>query len=134
MTRRPKPIGLFVLCIVLGFLVAGCSSVAVRAVRFPEVQTYPPTYPDLVEVLRQAPVRPHARLGEVYIEPEGNASADKINAGLQKGAAPLGADAVVIISDRALKTGAVVETSWEKRDLLPTPDHVIVGVAIRYLK
>ena len=134
MTRRPKPIGLFVLCIVLGVLAAACASVAVRTVRFPEVQTYPPTYPDLVEVLRQAPARPHARIGEVYVEPEGNASADKIKAGLRKGAAPLGADAVVIVSDRALKTGALVETSWEKRDLLPTPDHVIVGVAIRYLR
>ena len=101
---------------------------------FPEVQKYPATYPDLVEVLRQEPMRPHARLGEVYVEPEGDASADKISAGLQKGAAPLGADAVVIVSDRALRMGALVETSWEKRDLLPTPDRVVVGVAIRYLQ
>jgi hypothetical protein len=117
----------------MGFLVA-CSSVAVRTVRFLEVQAYPPAYPDLVEVLRHAPMRPHARLGEVYVEPEGNASPDQIAAGLQKGAAPLGADAVVIVSDRALKMGALVETSWEKRDLLPTPDRVVVGLAIRYLQ
>jgi hypothetical protein len=134
MECRAKPVILFLLCFALGFLAAGCSSVAVRTVRFPEVQTYPPTYPDIVEVLRAEPMRPHARLGEVYVEPEGDASADKIAAGLQKGASPLGADAVVIVSDRALKMGAIVETSWEKRDVLPTPDHVVVGVAIRYLQ
>ncbi len=134
MKRREKPVILFLLCCALGLLAAGCSSVAVRTVRVPEVQTYPPTYPDIVEVLRAEPMRPHARLGEIYVEPEGNASSDMIAAGLQKGAAPLGADAVVIVSDRALKMGALVETSWEKRDLLPTPDHVIVGVAIRYLQ
>jgi len=108
--------------------------VAVRTVRFTEVPPYPPTFPDIVQVLRGEPVRPHARLGEVYVEPEGDASADAIEAGLQKGAAPLGADAVVIVADRTLKMGALIETSWEKRDLLPTPDRVVVGVAIRYLQ
>ena len=136
MKRRPKPVILFLsmLCTALGLLTVGCSSVAVRTVRFPEVQAYPATYPDIIEVLRAEPMRPHARLGEVYVEPESDASADEIAAGLQKGAAPLGADAVVIVSDRALKMGALVETSWEKRSLLPTPDHVVVGVAIRYLQ
>jgi hypothetical protein len=38
------------------------------------------------------------------------------------------------VADRTLKMGALVETSWEKRDLLPTPDRVVVGVAIRYLQ
>jgi len=132
MSERQRVKGILTLCAVL--LLAGCSSVAVRTVPFPEVQKYPPTYPDLVEVLRAEPMRPHARLGEVYVEPEGNASPDKIEAGLQQGAAPLGADAVVIVADRTLKMGALVETSWEKRDLLPTPDRVVVGVAIRYLQ
>ena len=133
MTPYARPIVLLVLCLTLPLL-TGCSSVAVRTVRFTEVPPYPPTFPDIVQVLRAAPMRPHARLGEVYVEPEGNASADAIEAGLQKGAAPLGADAVVIVADRTLKMGALVETSWEKRDLLPTPDRVVVGVAIRYLQ
>ena len=132
MPQRQRVIGILALCAVL--LSAGCSSVAVRTVRFTEVPPYPPTFPDIVQVLRAEPVRPHARLGEVYVEPEGDASADAIEAGLQKGAAPLGADAVVIVADRTLKMGALVETSWEKRDLLPTPDRVVVGVAIRYLQ
>ncbi len=79
-------------------------------------------------------MRPHMRLGEVYVEPEGEASADAIAAGLQKGGASLGADAVVIVADRTLKMGAIVETSWVKQDFLPTPDQVVVGVAIRYLE
>lgn len=132
MLRRQRVIA--ILTLYAAFLSAGCSSVAVRTVRFTEVQTYPATYPDLVEVLRAAPIRPHSRLGEVYVEPEGDPSPDAIEAGLQKGAAPLGADAVVIVADRTLKMGALVETSWEKRDLLPTPDRVVVGVAIRYLQ
>ena len=133
MTHPARPMLLFMLCMALSLL-AGCSSVAVRTVPFPEVQKYPPTYPDIVEVLRAAPMRPHARLGEVYVEPEGDASPDKIAAGLQKGAAPLGADAVVIVSDRTQTMGANIETSWVKRDLLPTPDRAVVGVAIRYLE
>lgn len=132
MTERQRVFGILALCVVL--LSSGCGSVAVRTVRFTEVQAYPPTYPDIVQVLRAEPMRPHARLGEIYVEPEGDASADAIAAGLQKGAAPLGADAVVIVSDRTLKMGALVETSWVKRDLLPTPDRVVVGVAIRYLQ
>ena len=119
MPERQRLIGVLTLCVAL--LSAGCSSVAVRTVRFTEVQTYPATYPDLVEVLRAAPMRPHARLGEVYVEPEGDASAEAIEAGLQKGAAPLGADAVVIVADRTLKMGALVETSWEKRDAAADP-------------
>ena len=120
-------------CLALS-LVTGCSSVAVRTVRFTEVPPYPPTYADIVQVLRAEPARPHARLGEVYVEPEGDASAETIEAGLQKGAAPLGADAVVIVADRTQKMGALVETSWVKREALPTPDRVVVGVAIRYLQ
>ena len=133
MTRRAKPIAPLTLCVAVSLL-AGCTNVAVKTVRFTEVQTYPPTAPDIVAVLRAAPMRPHARLGELYVEPEGDASVEAIESGLQKGAAPLGADAVVIVSDRTLKMGALVETSWVKRDVLPTPDRVVVGVAIRYLQ
>jgi len=132
MLRRQGVIAILTLC--AAFLPAGCSSVAVRTVPFTEVPPYPSTFADIVQVLRAEPARPHARLGEVYVEPEGDASVDAIEAGLQKGAAPLGADAVVIVADRTLKMGALVETSWEKRDLLPTPDRVVVGVAIRYLQ
>jgi hypothetical protein len=132
MLVRQRVIAILTLC--AAFLSAGCSSVAVRTVPFTEVPPYPSTFADIVQVLRAEPARPHARLGEVYVEPEGDASVDAIEAGLQKGAAPLGADAVVIVADRTLKMGALVETSWEKRDLLPTPDRVVVGVAIRYLQ
>ena len=133
MAPLPKPIFHFAFCIAL-FLLAGCSSVAVKTVPFTEVPTYPPIFPDLIEVLRTAPMRPHDQLGEVFVEPEGNASVSAIEAGLQKGAAPLGADAVVIVSDRTGQIGGILETSWVKRDLLPTLDRAIVGIAIRYLK
>jgi hypothetical protein len=133
MTPDPRIPSLAALCVAL-VLLAGCSSVAVRTVPFPEVVKYPATPSEVVAVLRAAPMRPHDRLGEVYVEPEGNASAEAIEAGLQEGAAPLGADAVVIVSDRTMKMGGLVETSWVKRDLLPTPDRVVVGVAIRYLQ
>jgi len=133
MTRHPRPIVLLALCLTLSLL-TGCNSVATKTVRFTETPVYPPTFPDIIQVLRAEPARPHVRLGEVYVEPEGDASPEAIEAGLQKGAAPLGADAVVIVADRTLKMGALVETSWEKRDLLPTPDRVVVGVAIRYLQ
>lgn len=133
MIRHAKPVISLTLCVALSLLV-GCGSAAAKTVRFGETTTYPPTFPDLVQVLRAEPARPHVRLGEVYVEPEGDASVEAIEAGLQKGAAPLGADAVVIVADRTLKMGALVEASWVKRDVLPTPDRVVVGVAIRYLQ
>jgi len=131
----PKRLVLLTLCCGL-FVFAGCSSVAVRTIPYPEVQRFPPTMPDLVGVMTQAPQRPHDQLGEVVVEPEGHPSIDKIYAALQEGAAPLGADAVVIVSDKSGQIGGIIPASgrWLKRELTPTPHEAVVGVAIRYLK
>ena len=130
----PKRIVLVALCCALVF--AGCSSVAVRTIPYSEVQRFPPTMPDLVGVMTQAPQRAHDQLGEVVVEPEGHPSIDKIYAALQEGAAPLGADAVVIVSDKSGQIGGIIPAGgrWLKRELTPTPHEAVVGVAIRYLK
>lgn len=47
MTRHAGPIVPLALFFTLSLLI-GCSSVAVRTVRFTEVPPYPPTFPDLV--------------------------------------------------------------------------------------
>ncbi len=131
MTAKPV-----VVLISLAIVLCACSGVAVRTVPYPEVQRFPPTMPDLVGIMTKEPMRPHDQLGEVIAEPEGHPSVDKIYAALQEGAAPLGADAVVIVSDRSGQIGGIIAPTggWLKRELTPTPREAVVGVAIRYLK
>ena len=117
-------------------LLAGCSAfnpVSIKVVRFNEVPPYPPTEPGIVAILHQEPSRPHARLAEIYAEPQGSTAPSAIQEKFQEAGATLGADAVVIVADRQLVMGAIVTTTWAEKHILATPDHVIVGIAIRYL-
>ena len=117
-------------------LLGACSTlnpVSIKVVRFNEVAQYPPTEPGIVAILHQEPSRPHARLAEIYAEPQGSPAPSAIQEKFQEAGAILGADAVVIVADRRLIMSAIVTTTWVQQHVLTTPDHVIVGVAIRYL-
>ena len=135
MIRHPQalvPLAAFVGLALLG----GCSAlnpVSVKVVRFNEASQYPPTEPGIVAILYQEPSRPHAAIAQIYAEPQGSPKASAIEEKLREAGAKLGADAVVIVADRQLVMGAIVTTTWAEQHILATPDHVIVGVAIRYL-
>ena len=58
--------------------------------------------------------------------------AEKIDAKLQKTGAKMGADAVVIVSDRAGMTGTRISGPFYDRNLKPDEGPVIIGVAIRF--
>ncbi len=84
----------------------GCSQIVANSDRFVGVPTYPPTQSANVQVLRAFPDRPYQRIGEVFIEPQsGNPPEAKVEQVLQKEAAKMGADAVVIVVDRIARAG-----------------------------
>jgi hypothetical protein len=114
-------------------LVTGCQSVSVNSNQYVGGPTYAPSDPTQVQILRTMPTRANVRLGEVTAEPSSDSvSVEKIEAALRKAAAKMGADAVVIVSDRTQVTGAIVSGPWFGRTIQQTSGRVIVGVAIKY--
>src|SRR4051812_27025671 len=87
--------------VVLFALVArtiGCVSVQSR--EYVGVQAFAPTQADSVAILRAAPTRPNLRLGEVTVEPKSDTSVQTIEQKFRQAAAKMGANALVIVSDK----------------------------------
>jgi hypothetical protein len=125
----------FILCAAFTGLLAvtGCNTVSISSHQYLGGPTYPPTDPLQVQILRTAPTRPHVQLGQVQAEPSSDSvGSAQIEAALQKSAAKMGANAVVIIADRTQAMGAVVTGPLWARQLDTITGRVIVGVAIRY--
>ena len=115
------------------FAVTGCKTVSVSSIEYLGGPTYAPSNPAQIEILRTPPTRPHVRLGEITAEPSSDSvSPQQIEAKLRQSAAKMGADAVVIVSDRTQVTGAVVTGPMFGRTIQQTTGRVIVGVAIKY--
>jgi hypothetical protein len=111
----------------------GCKTVAISSMQYIGGPTYAPTDPASIQILRVAPTRPNVRLGEVTAEPSSESvPVTEIEAALRNAAAKMGANAVVIVSDRTQVTGAMVTGPWYGRSLQETTARVVVGVAIRY--
>jgi len=115
------------------FLVTGCNTVSINSNQYLGVQTYPPSDPAQIQILRKEPTRPHVQLGEVRAEPSSdNVPAQKIETSMRDAAAKMGADAIVIVFDRTEVTGAMVTGPWYGRTVQTIVGRVIVGVAIKY--
>lgn len=115
-------------------LTTGCNTVSISSTEALGVPTFPPNPdPASIQILTAPPVRPHLRLGNVQAEPSSDSvSAAKITAALQKAAAKMGADAVVIVYDRQQVIGAIVTGPWYGRSIQDIQGRVIMGVAIKY--
>jgi len=97
------------------------------------VAVQPRSDPARVQILMTPPTRPHIRLGEVQAQPPSTSTpAANIEAALQRAAARLGADAVVIVFDRTQTVGAVVTGPWWGRSVQGIPGRIVIGVAIKY--
>ena len=113
--------------------VTGCNTVSISSRQYLGGPTYPPTDPLQVQILRTAPTRPHVQLGQVQAEPSSDSvGAAQIEASLQKAAAKMGADAVVIVADRTQAMGAIVTGPLWARSVDTITGRVIIGVAIHY--
>jgi len=116
----------------LAIFATGCNTVSVQSTQYVGVPSYPATDPLSVQIVRQPPTAPNVRLGEITVEPQGNPTNQEIEAKMQQSAAKMGANAVVIVADRTMVTGATVMGPWWGRSVTPDMGRVIIGVAIRY--
>jgi hypothetical protein len=115
------------------WLVTGCNTVSIHSHQYLGVQSYPPSDPAQIQIVRKEPTRPSLQLGEVRAEPSSEkVSVLEIETALRNAAAKMGADAVVIVLDRTEVTGAVVTGPWYGRTIQQVTGRVIVGVAIKY--
>lgn len=112
--------------------VPACSYVSVQSRQYLAVPTYPPTNPTAVEILHSEPARPHDRLGEISLEPEGNPPVAEMEAKLKQAAAKMGADAAVIVADTMRLMGGYLSGPRWSQQLFPQYGRVIVAVAVRY--
>ncbi len=133
MKNRGKAISaaLFSIMVILS-LVTGCSTVSVSTNQYLGMPLYSPTDPASVEILRTEPLRPHERLGEITLQPQGDPPVAKIEQKMQEATAKMGANAAVIVVDRTMRMGAIVTGPWYGRQISPDLQRVIVAVAIRY--
>jgi len=113
---------------------SGCNTVSVSSRQSIAAPTYPATDPASVEILQTPPTRPNVRLGEVTAQLQGNPTREVIRQKLQNAAAAMGANAVVIVSDREQVLGAYVTGPWWGRQVQTETARVIIGVAIRYIQ
>jgi hypothetical protein len=115
-------------------LLSGCAYVSVQTRPYLAVPSYPPTDPSLVQILHSPPNRPHERLGEISLQPEGNPPVSAMEAKLRQAAAKMGADAAVIVADRMQYMGAFVTGPWWGREISAQYGRVIIAVAIKYVR
>jgi hypothetical protein len=130
-----KKVQWLISCAALAGLMAvtGCNTVSISSRQYLGGPTYPPTDPLQIQILRTAPTRPHVQLGQVQAEPSSDSvGAAQIEQAMQKSAAKMGANAVVIVADRTQAMGAIVTGPLWARQLDTITGRVIVGVAIRY--
>jgi hypothetical protein len=114
------------------FLLTGCNTIQVQSTAYLGTPTYPPTDPVTVQILQTAPTQPNVRLGEITVEPSGTPTKAEIQQKLQVAAAKMGANAVVIVSDKTQIMGDIVVGGWYDREIAPEMGRVITAVAIRY--
>ena len=114
-------------------VLTGCNTVSTSSHQFLGGPTYPPTDPAQVQILRTEPTQPHVQLGQVQAEPSSSSVSNaEIEQALQKVAAKMGADAVVVVQDTTQVTGAYVTGPLWARSVTRVSGRVIVGVAIKY--
>lgn len=115
-------------------LLTGCNTVSIQSKQYLGLPQYPPTDPATVQILRQVPQVPNVKIGEISAEPQGNPTAQAIEQKLRTAGAAMGANAVVIVVDRTMVTGATVLGGpfWGGASIVPDTGRVIIGVAIRF--
>lgn len=115
-------------------LLVCCSHVKSQQMQYAGATHYAPGDPHRVAILRTEPTQPHERIGEVFIDVSNDPAApiNKVEERLRTEGAKMGADAVVIVYDGVLPTGAYVTGPYWDRNLESTSGRKLVGVAIKY--
>jgi hypothetical protein len=134
-TGMIRPAGLKILFAVLlvltaaaALLLTGCSSVPSETMRYVGAPQPPPTDPARVAILRNAPKRPHEKLGEVVLTPSDDPPVSAIEKKIREETAKLGGDAAVLVYDRTKRMGTVVTGTWWVLHARPLYGRVIVAL------
>ena len=145
---RPFVKGLAGICrlslwVALACGVTSCSTIGARTTPYAAVPELPPTTPNHVKILQEQPPGPYQELGTIVVDgsTEPIPPPEKFEDALRQKAADLGADAVVVVSDRVQPDGLVgdlppseyyrVGEYWT-RSVDTVSGRQIVGVAIKY--
>lgn len=117
----------------LAVLLSGCASVSVDSQQEIGLPAYPPTSPESVQILRQPPAKPYQKIGALVARPSNEPSVQVIELKIREAAAKIGADAVIIVSDRTVRTGVMVPGRGRMGgQITPTMERIIAGDAIKY--
>jgi hypothetical protein len=120
-----------------------CSTVGTRTTQYATVPELPPTTPNHVKILTEQPAGPYQQLGTIVVDgsTEPIPPPEKFEEALRQKASDLGADAVVVLSDRVQPDGLVgdlppgeyyrVGEYWT-RSVETVSGRQIIGVAIKY--
>lgn len=111
-------------------LSTGC--VSVNAKQYLGMPYYPPTIPASVAILRTPPVRSHEEIGEIILEPLTESSPQKLEDRFRQEAAKMGANAVLIDSDRTVRLWTMDVGPCYNRGMSSALQRVIHGVAVKY--
>lgn len=124
--------GILTLALIAGS--TGCSYYDSHTITYLGAPRPTPTSAVQIKILQTPPSRPHERLGEIVVDASLNPPPDinKVEARFRREAAKLGADAVVVVSDRAETTGWWMSGPYWSPSVSSMQSRVIVGVAIKY--
>jgi len=111
---------------------AGCSGVDTSSFKLIGAPDLPPTDPVTVQILEHPPLRPFVRLGRIRAEPQGDAGNAAIEAALQKEAARMGADAVIVGFQGERRIGAEISGFAGDAEIQPEMGRVVIGTAIHF--
>jgi hypothetical protein len=121
-------------CLVVALGATGCNTVSMNRTPYAGVAKFPQNAdPAQIQILHQWPDGPFVALGEVTAQPNTDkVKAQKITESIQNEAAKMGANAVVIVSDKNQLVGVSYAGPWFAQMATPIMGTVITGVAIHY--
>lgn len=111
---------------------AACSGVQTSSYKLIGAPDLPPTDPASVQILAHRPLRPFVRLGQVRAEPEGEADNTAIEQALQKEAAKMGADAIIVLRQGERPIGFEISGFPGSAEARREMGRVVVGEAIHF--
>jgi len=121
-----------VMAVACAVLFAGCASISERTNAYLGTPKYPPTAPEAVQILAADPKRPADRLGEIILSVDGKPSRERLEKKLKAAAAQLGADAVLIVSDRTHIFPIVYGNWWGPVGVIEDSRRHLVAVAVKF--
>ncbi len=123
-----------ILCVAIPlafFMLPGCATISVRTQPYLGVPDYPSTDPEKVEILTLEPKRSKDRLGEIFLDVEGEPTKELIEKKLRFAVAEMGGDAAFIVSDQTHIYPVVYVDYWGS-SMSQNQRRGIIAVAIKY--